>query len=307
MKTRKKRRLSLTSKKAIAGYCFITPFLLGLLFFFLYPLMQSIVFSFNRLEVSSDGYQLIQVGLENYHRAFFIHPKFRRILVESITQMLTDVPLIIIFSFFAANLLNQKFRGRALARGIFFLPVILTSGIIIAMENSDLMINMMRSSFQQEAQSGTAGEMLRSLELRNLLYQTRIDPRFINYITGAIDRIYQIVIASGVQILIFLAGLQSIPPSLFEASNIEGATGWENFWKITFPMVSPLILVCTVYTIIDSFTKPTNQVMTMIRDVAFQQTNYGFSAALAWIYFVLILVILGIVIGIISKRVFYHE
>lgn len=121
------------------------------------------------------------------------------------------------------------------------------------------------------------------------------------------DRIYEIVSASGVQILVFLAGLQSISPSLFEASNIEGATGWENFWKITFPMVSPLILVNTVYSIIDSLTNSSNVVMGMIRDTAFASNDFGLSSAMAWLYFLAILAIVGIVVKLVSKVVFYYE
>jgi ABC-type sugar transport system permease subunit len=139
------------------------------------------------------------------------------------------------------------------------------------------------------------------------LLQTRLSTRFIDYIVSAVDRIYDIVSASGVQILIFLAGLQSISPSLFEASNIEGATGWENFWKITFPMVSPLILVNTVYSVIDSLTNSNNTVMELIRDTAFASQDYGMSSAMAWIYFMAILVIVGLVMWIISKLVFYYD
>ncbi|WP_207648979.1 carbohydrate ABC transporter permease [Caldicoprobacter faecalis] len=307
MKVKPKRRLTLEGKKAIIGYIFISPFLIGLAVFFVYPLVQSIIFSFNDLEVTTTGYKLNYVGLGNYRRAFLVDPNFRRVVVEAVTQMITDVPLIVIFSFFAATLLNQEFKGRALARAIFFLPVILTSGVIIAIENSDMLISMARSSFEEEATTGAVASVVQALELRRLLMQSRMDPRFIGYITGAIDNIYEVITASGVQILVFLAGLQTISPSLYEAAIVEGATGWEKFWKITFPMISPLILVNVVYSIIDSFTRPTNQVMQMIMDAAFKESSYGYSSAIAWVYFVTVMLILGVAVGIISKRVFYQE
>ncbi|MBZ4666700.1 sugar ABC transporter permease [Mahella sp.] len=307
MNIKSKHRLTLEGKKAITGYMFIAPFLVGLFVFFIYPLIQSIIFSFHDLEVTATGYKLTYAGLNNFRRAFFVDPDFRRILVESITQMITDVPLIVMFSFFAATLLNQEFKGRAFARAVFFLPVILTSGVIVAIENSDMLLNMARSSFEEEATTGAAASVVQALELRRLLMQTRLDPRFIGYITGAIDNIYQVVTASGVQILVFLAGLQTISPSLYEAAIVEGATGWEKFWKITFPMISPLILVNVVYSIIDSFTRPTNQVMQMIMDAAFRQSSYGYSSAIAWVYFIAIMLILGIAVGIISRWVFYQE
>ncbi|MFS8501946.1 MAG: sugar ABC transporter permease [Caldicoprobacter sp.] len=299
---RKRRRLTLTSKRAMMGYAFVSPYIIGLIAFFMVPIVQSFIFSLNRFEVVEDGYVLIPNGFEYYRRALFVHPDFVRNLVESLLDMVTNVPLIIIFSFFAANLLNQKFRGRAAARAIFFLPVILMSGVMRTVDSGDLLQSSLGLT-----QTDSGGGTLQAIELARVLFQTRLDPRFINYIISAVERIYDIVSASGVQILIFLAGLQSIPPSLFEASNIEGATGWENFWKITFPMVSPLILVNTVYTVIDTLTNSSNSVMELIEEIAFSQNNYGFSSAMAWIYFISVMVVVLIIIGIISRSVFYQE
>lgn len=307
MVVKKKKRFgfTLSTKRAMMGYIFILPFIIGLMTFFFYPIVQSLIFSMSKLEVTTGGYALIPNGIEYYNRAINVHPTFRRDLLEAVSNMTFNVPLILIFSFFAASLLNQKFKGRSVARAMFFLPVILTSGVILAVESGDLLQSALGMTGM--TQTDSANGMFRAVELAHLLLQSRLDPRFIEYIIDAVNRIYDIVIASGVQILIFLAGLQSISPSLFEASNIEGATGWENFWKITFPLVSPLILVNTVYTIIDAFTNSSNTVMVLIRDVAFAQNNYGFSAALSWIYFATIILVLGIIIWIISKSVFYQE
>ncbi len=301
-KKKKRRGLNLNRKRAMMGYLFVLPFIIGLITFFLVPLIQSFIFSINKLDVVEGGYNLLPVGLSNYNRALRVHATYARDLVESVLYMLTNVPLIIIFSFFAANLLNQKFKGRSLARAIFFLPVILTSGVMLVIDSGDLL----QSSLGMTQTDGQEGAF-RAVELARLLLRSRLSPTFIDYIISAVDRIYEIVSASGVQILVFLAGLQSISPSLFEASNIEGATGWENFWKITFPMVSPLILVNTVYSIIDSLTNSSNVVMGMIRDTAFASNDYGLSSAMAWLYFLAILVIVGIVVKLVSKVVFYYE
>ncbi|HOL91067.1 MAG TPA: sugar ABC transporter permease [Clostridiales bacterium] len=299
---KKRRGLDLTRKRAAMGYLFVLPFIIGLITFFLVPLVQSFIFSLNKLEVAEGGYNLIPMGFENYNRALRVHASYVRDLWESVRYMIANVPLIIIFSFFAANLLNQKFKGRSLARAIFFLPVIVTSGVILVVDSGDLL----QSSLGMTQTDGTEGAF-RAVELARLLLQTRLSERFIDYIIGAVDAIYDIVSASGVQILVFLAGLQSISPSLFEASNIEGATGWENFWKITFPMVSPLILVNTVYTIIDLLINSSNTVMELIRDTAFASQDYGMSSAMAWIYFAAILLIVGLVMWIVSKLVFYYD
>lgn len=301
-KKKKRRGLNLNRKRAMMGYLFVLPFIIGLITFFLVPLIQSFIFSINKLEVVEGGYNLLPVGLSNYNRALRVHATYARDLVESVLYMLTNVPLIIIFSFFAANLLNQKFKGRSLARAIFFLPVILTSGVMLVIDSGDLL----QSSLGMTQTDGQEGAF-RAVELARLLLRSRLSPTFIDHIISAVDRIYEIVSASGVQILVFLAGLQSISPSLFEASNIEGATGWENFWKITFPMVSPLILVNTVYSIIDSLTNSSNVVIGMIRDTAFASNDYGLSSAMAWLYFLAILVIVGIVVKLVSIVVFYYE
>lgn len=301
-KKKKRRGLNLNRKRAMIGYLFVLPFIIGLITFFLVPLIQSFIFSINKLEVVEGGYNLLPVGLSNYNRALRVHATYARDLVESVLYMLTNVPLIIIFSFFAANLLNQKFKGRSLARAIFFLPVILTSGVMLVIDSGDLL----QSSLGMTQTDGQEGAF-RAVELARLLLRSRLSPTFIDYIMSAVDRIYEIVSASGVQILVFLAGLQSISPSLFEASNIEGATGWENFWKITFPMVSPLILVNTVYSIIDSLTNSSNVVIGMIRDTAFASNDFGLSSAMAWLYFLAILAIVGIVVKLVSKVVFYYE
>lgn len=301
-KKKKRRGLNLNRKRAMMGYLFVLPFIIGLITFFAVPLVQSFIFSLNKLEVVEGGYNLIYVGFQNYNRALKVHASYPRDLADSLGYMYANVPLIIIFSFFAANLLNQKFRGRSLARAIFFMPVILTSGVMLVIDSGDLLQSTIGMT-QTDGQEGT----FRAVELARLLLQTRLSSRFIDYIVGAVDMIYDIVSASGVQILIFLAGLQSISPSLYEASNIEGATGWENFWKITFPMVSPLILVNMVYSIIDSLTNSNNTVMTLIRDTAFASQDYGLSSAMAWIYFTAILLIVGIVMWIVSKLVFYYD
>jgi len=296
------KSLSLLEKKNYYGYLFILPFLLGFILFFLSPLIKGIIFSFNHITIGPKGLELEYIGFEHYHRAFFIDPEFRQILVNSILDMITNVPIIIIFSFFAANLLNQKFKGRFAARAIFFLPVILASGVIARIEMNDAVLQMMLNPAEEATNLGLTG-----FNLKMILREARLHPAFVNYILLAIDRIYSVINDSGVQILIFLAGLQSIPPALFEVAKVEGSTAWESFWKITFPMVSPLILVNIIYSIIDSFTKSDNEVMNFIHDKAFTQAQFGYSSSLSWIYMLVVIVLLVIIGLIYRRRVFYYE
>ena len=301
-----KLKLTLRGKDAVAGYLFILPFFVGFFGVFLNMLIKSISFSFSNMEVTSSGYVLSKAannGFEHYIRALTIDPNFNLSLGNSIWNMVITVPLIIIFSFFTANLLNQKFKGRALARSIFFFPVILTSGIILGIEQSDLLVSTLTAA--SEAGNENVESFINMADF--LMRYTNLPRSIVMFLSNAVTGIYDIVIASGVQILVFLAGLQSISPSLFEASNMEGATGWENFWKITFPMISPLILVNSLYTIIDSFTSAGNEMMSTIKNTIFAEVKYGYGSAMAWIYFLTIAIILVIVGNIISKKVFYYD
>ena len=219
--------------------------------------------------------------------------------------MLINVPVVILFSFFVASLLNQKFHGRSLVRAILFLPVIIASGVVESVDKADAFSSLL-SSGAQTAGASAVGEQL-SEKLIVYLQQLNISPQITNFIIDTVSRVYDIAIMSAVPIIIFLAGLQSVSPSLFEASYIEGATKWEVFWKISLPMVSPLILVSVIYCIIDSFTNVSNPVISRIQSSAYDSLNFGLSSAMAWSYMLIILAVLGIVYKLVSRFIFYHE
>lgn len=286
-------------QKAFWGFIYVLPWLLGFIFFFMIPLVSSLRYSLSRITASAEGMTIEFIGFRNFVNAITVNTSFNRALVESISSMLVNLPLIVIFSLFIAVLLNQKFIGRSVARSIFFLPVILASGIIMTLESSSLI-----QAINEENASSSVMSALSSFELERMMLEAGVGETFVLYLTGAVNRIYEIVSQSGVQILIFLAGIQTISPHLYEAARIEGATGYESFWKITFPMVSPLILVNFIYTIIDSFAS--NQMTELIRETGFTSFNFGLSAAMAWVYFIAIALILAISSYFISKRVFYH-
>jgi len=210
--------------------------------------------------------------------------------------------MILFFSLFSATLLNQKFRGRTLARAIFFLPVILASNAIASAEQAGL-INLIGSgAYLDEMQADLSSYNITSIVY--MLMDVGIPRSFVDYIVSAILGIYDIITSSGVQILIFLAALQAVPSSMYEVAKMEGATAYECFWKITFPMVSPLILTNIIYTIIDSFTG--SPVTTLIYSVAFETQNFGLSAAMSWIYTIIVALILVIVGFVLSKRIHYN-
>ncbi|MCP1134437.1 sugar ABC transporter permease [Paenibacillus polysaccharolyticus] len=298
----KLKKLSLEQKNRYYGLYFILPWFIGFLLLFMVPLISSFRYSLSNLQVSNEGFTLEFIGLANFREALFSHESYVRMLTESVINIVVNTPLIIIFSLFFAVILNQKFHGRVLARAIFFLPVILASGIIASIENGDLMQSVVRSANDM---TGGGLSVMKNLDLTIMLLESGMSPILVEYLTGAVSRIYEIVSQSGVQILIFLAGLQSISPSLYEAAKIEGSTGYEAFWKITFPMLSPLILTNLVYTIVDSFIS--DQTSRLVVDTAFKSFNFGLSAAMSWMYFAVIALILWVTNALVSRKVFYQN
>ncbi len=298
--------MSLSAKRSRTGFLFILPWLIGFIWFYARSLFMSIQFSLSNLSVSpGGGYTLDFVGLDNFLYAFRAHATYKQVLTTSVGNMLIDVPLITFFSLFMAILLNRKFRGRTLVRAIFFLPVILNSEAIV--DAMDLARNMMSgglssaSAEMAQASSGGMGiayymEMFGSLGIPEFL---------IVYLMGAVTRVSDIINASGVQIIIFIAALQSVPGSMYEVAKIEGATTYETFWKVTFPMVMPHIITNIVYTVVDSFTQ--SDVVELAYNTAFTESNYGLSSVFSLCSTAITCLILVIVCGAIQKRTFYYN
>lgn len=254
----KKLHISMAGKRAVNGYLFILPWLLGFLLFYVRSLYMTVEFSLSDLTVlSTGGYNLEFVGLKNYYEAFFSHASFKQTLTTSIGNMVIDVPLIIFFSLFVAMMLNRKMKCRGLVRAIFFLPVLLGAEAVsnaLSLAAQMMAGGLSGTSADMAAASASSGTMNMDY-LIDLFAQLALPDVVLDYIVGAVSRISDIIQASGVQIVLFIAGLQSIPSSLYEVAKIEGATGYETFWKVTFPMVMPHIITCTIYTIVDAFSK----------------------------------------------------
>jgi len=309
MKKQKKRRLSLMRKRMIAGYLFILPWLIGFIIIYVRSLFQTMEFSFNKLEMDAinGGYTLLPVGLENFRYAFLEHGSFKQTLTSSVMNMLVDVPLITFFSLFMAMILNKKFPGRAAVRAIFFLPVILSSGAIV--DAMDLSAKMMQGGVTGQAAemaAENAAAMAFDIDyLVSMFMNLGLPAKLLNYITSAVGRINDIISMSGVQIVIFIAALQSIPSSLYEVAKIEGATGYETFWKITFPMVMPHIITNVVYTIVDSFEE--SEILKLANTTTFDQFNYGVGSVMTIVSTIITCIILVAVVGFIQKKTFYYN
>ena len=302
MKKQKNKLAGLQKRKAISGYLFISPFLLGFLVFMAKPFFQSLWMSFCDVELGAGIINPVFKGLKNFKHALTIDPEFNRLLVEQISKMCVYSLAIMVFSFFVALILNQKFKGRALVRSIFFLPVILSSGVILGLEtNNQLMANL--ASSIEETTTGVSV----TVALENILRTAGVGTRAFEKVFEVIDNIYDIAIASGIQIIIYLSGLQTISDSMYEAAAIEGCTKWESLWKITFPMISSLFLVNWIYTIIDFCMRSDNEVMKKFTTVMIGEMNYGLASATAWLYVLIVMAFVGITSLFISKGVYYYD
>jgi len=303
---KKKTKLTLSRKRSMKGFLFIVPWLIGFLWFYLRSLIMTFQFSLSDLTVApGGGYTLDFVGLDNFLYAFRAHGSFKQVLTTSVGDMLIDVPLITFFSLMVAMLLNRKFKGRTLMRAIFFLPVILNSeAILAAMKvSASMMMGGLSSAGAEVAESVSSGVSVQYYV--QMFSNLGLPMGLVEYVVGAVGRISDIINASGVQIIIFIAALQSIPSSMYEVAKIEGATAYETFWKVTFPMVMPHIITVVVYTVVDSFVN--SDVVTLAYNTAFSEKNYGLSSTMSIISTVITCGILAIVVRFIQKRTFYYN
>lgn len=342
-------RLTNPQRKAIWGIIFIIPLLIGFIYFFLIPFILTFNYSISYVAKfnSQPGLTTIYVGINNYIYIFkeyimngsytgWSDYPFWRVLLSSGLDILTDLPIILIFSLIMAVVLNSKFKGRTLVRAIFFMPVIFNSQAI------DI-ATAARSSMSAiiEANAKTVFDTMFSF--KDFLLAANIPTRFVTFLSNASTKIYDIISYSGIQILIFLSAIQSVPKHLYEAAKMEGCTAYEMFWKITFPMVSPMLLTSAVYTIVDSYTRSimvkminaysytTEQKVTLgegltgkalelynlykypdapgswVTGEYAKLTKYGIGAGMSLLYSLLVLVVIALVMLILSKVVFYYD
>ena len=299
-----KKKLSLTTKRAIYGFLFISPWLIGFFVYYISSLVQTGIYAFSEVtKADSGGFETVFTGLDNIKYAFMKDAEFNQILVGSVKDIVIDVPLIIFFSLFLAIMLNGKFKGRTLFRVILFLPIIMNAGVIVdAIKEAQMAVSGGMSAIAKDmavTESSTMTMMLSTFT------DFGVPRELIIYLTEAVQRIFSIVRASSVQTVIFIASLQSISGSLYEVAKIEGASLYETFWKVTFPMVTPLILTNVVYTIVDSFVN--SEIVKKAEEMAFTNFKYGISSAMSLISTLVVCLILFIIGYLLTKRTHYYN
>lgn len=295
-------RIAYEKRKALYAYGFLAIWIIGSLYFFIRPLLVSLWYSFNETQVSLGHMGTTFIGIQNYIDAFRKDTDYTEALLVVLKDTLWQTPLIIIFSIFISVILNQKFKGRTFARAVFFLPVIIATGPVMSIINGDMDTSGYSGgaeAFSTMFETDMTGALMRFLGVYN------ISDRVTDIISTVTSNVFNLVWDCGIQIIIFLSALQNIPVSAKEAASIEGATSWEFFWKITIPYISPMIVTNLIYTIVDSFIDPSNGVMTLVLSQA-SAWNHGYSAAMAWAYFMIVILALAIVLPIINKFVYYE-
>lgn len=300
------KRMDFSKKTALWGVIFLLPWLFGLIFFFLRPMVNIIWYSLCSMEMVNGKFVGTFIGIDNFNWVLGVNTYFNKMFVEAFTNMLQEVPFQIFLALFIAMLLNGEYRGRGLFRAIFVIPIILATGVATAnISSSEAVIAV-----------ETAESVMDMKWLEELVINSGIPQQLTTLLVSYVENIFTVVTTCGVQVLLFLAGLQAISPSLYEVAKMEGCTQFEIFCKITLPMVSPTILVCLVYSIAESFANAmvtygdsSIKFSSYIYDVTFQGTApyFGYGAASSVIYIVLTLATVGIICGIVSKGVFYYD
>ena len=269
------------------GWICVSPWVVGLIIFFIVPIFQSIFYTFCNVKLVAGGMKTTWVGLANIKYIFQTDPKFADNLLSSIGTFAYSFPIIIILSLVLALLLNQKFAGRVFFRAIYFLPVIIASGVVIG--------TIMGSTSVSSTATTDEAVAANMIDVSQLIEFIGLPDKIGNYFQSAVNSIMNLLWSCGVQIILFISGMQSIPDLYYEVSRVEGATGWEAFWFITLPSLSRVITLVTVFTMVELMTSRTDKVITQAYS-AISTQMFGESSAMLWVYFLIIGAILGTIL-----------
>lgn len=282
------KNLTYSGRKAWYGRGFISLWVLGVLFFFIIPFVKTLIFSFNDITTGASGLQLEMVGFEKYIQLFTKDAEFMPKLSSTLISLLYQVPLVVAFGLLVAVILNRKFPGRTFFRAIFFLPVVVLSGSIMLLFKSDVLAVSLFAS-------DSAGSQLFDdiTILKDFLTSLGLGDAVLGVLQKIVSMVVDVCWACGVQYLLCLASLQGISATLYEAAKVEGATKWEEFWKITYPLTRPTLFLCVIYTLVVNTRN--SLVVDYVKIQAFTKFDYGYASSIAMVNLVIVLVIVGVV------------
>lgn len=298
------RKSRLRSRENLWGYLFTAPWLIGFAAFFAFPLGYSIVLAFSRI-TDLATFNAEWNSINNFYDAFFKDVEFLPKLGTSLRDMIIRTPVVVIFSLFVAILLNRKLRLRGLFRTAFFLPVLIGTGIVLSTINGSIAATGAADAAGQAAVSESAQSS--GMGSENSMLIMLLGYQLASYLEVILSTVTDVLWMSGIQIVIFLGALQTIPSSYYEAAFCDGASEWEKFWKITLPLIMPNILLNTVYTMIDFIGSAENEVVMYCQKALGTSGNYGFSSALSWIYFLACGILILIVFLVLRRFTYYAD
>ncbi len=282
IKVKVKHTSKLKKREARMGYVFAAPWIIGAAVFMILPLALSFIYAFSYVSPNPlMGTTYTFNGIENFQKVLIQYKELPIALGSFLVRMVVTVPLVVVFSLLMALLLNVKIRGKGIFRTIYFLPVIVVSGPVMA-------------SITSESSSIQAVDLTAITEALTTVLPTWIA----SPLTSIFSSIIMILWYGGVQILIFLAALQKINPSLYEAAKIDGGSGWECFWKITLPTIKPMILLNAIYSLVFMAQDTnTNTIINVIeKEMKGSRSNaYGYAMALAWMYSLIVLILVAVI------------
>lgn len=293
MKLKRRKSHGIEELKSRYGLMFILPWIIGLIMFFFVPIVQSLIYSFSDVAVGSNGVQTTWVGLEHYITLLKSDPDYTSLLTQSLGELAYSLPIILVLSLILAMILNQEFRGRLFFRALYFLPVIIASGYVMNL----IFMTTDESLTEMGASAGMSSGLITVEDLTGAL---NFSDEIAEVISTAINNIFNLIWSCGIQIVLFLSGLQSIPATLYEASRVEGATKWEEFWFITFPMLSRITLLVGIFTMVELFVNERNP---LIEDIylKIRATQYDVPSAMIWFYFIIVAAVMGLIIFLFNK------
>ena len=291
-KSMKKYR-SIEQLKSKYGFMFVLPFVIGFVVFFAIPLVQSIWFSLSDVTFSANGVATDFIGIANYDKILNEDANYMGLLTTSLSSVLYSLPIILFLSLILALILNQKFKGRIFFRALYFMPVIIATGVVIK-----LMFETTSSNIESAGVSSTLSGSMFSVE--DIVQWLNLPDKIAVYIKNIIGNIFDLVWSCGIQTVLYIAGLQTIPRSLYEASRVEGATVWEEFWFITFPMLGNVTLLVAVFTMVDLFTSTRNNLIGKAYTMM-SSGIYDITSSMLWFYFLIVALVMGIVLMLYTK------
>ena len=294
---RSKKRRTLLTKDDKTGWLFVLPFVIGFIWFFFRPLMVSMNYTFNRVTVDSNGLKLDWIGSENWRYIVTKDKEFVQNVTKILSTVTVEILVIMFMSIFLAVILVDKFPGRLLFRVCLFLPMIFGADAILRVfsqlgGNSEMASTSNEFMVVSGETTGFINEIISSFGVLTPVIQK---------FTAYAGKLFNLLWNMPLQIVIFIIGLQAIPPHLYEVAKMEGATAWETFWKITIPLLTPSILLCLIYSLIDYFNTSTNAIIRQIEKNMINRMDYA--CAQSWAYSLLIFVIVLVVSLIMSRRV----